>query len=135
MKIPEPSKVSEETLILQTSGSTSNHKNDTKSISDEENNAKRARNIPVVMFSQLEDYPKEKIVYKYLKSLLHSWEDQLNAVEPTEKNSQKYKVESKSYNNCKENLKPLLKMYKKHNIDSEVILGHIFTIVKFWLVC
>jgi pre-mRNA-splicing factor 18 len=94
--------------------------------------AKRKAHDPnePVLFSKIPDYPKEKVVYKYLKHVLKMWEMDLEARDERSKASAKGKMDTKTYKQCKDYLRPLLKMCKRRQMDSPDILLHLVEIVR-----
>ena len=72
---------------------------------------------------------KEKVVYKYFRSLLKQWEANLGLRDPIERMTSKGKLETKTQKQCKDHVKPLLKMCKKKTVEP-VILEKLFDIVK-----
>jgi hypothetical protein len=83
-----------------------------------------------VLYSVIPNYPQEKIVLKYFKSLLKQWEQDLNSREDHIKLSMKGKMDIKIQKQCKDYMRPLLRMCKKRQMDSPDILDHLVEIVK-----
>ena len=80
-------------------------------------------------YSLVPGLAKEKVVYKYFRSLLKLWDNELRVREPAECISAKGKLETKTFKQCKDHIKPLLKMCKKKTVEVD-ILDKLFDIVK-----
>jgi len=82
-----------------------------------------------VLYSLLPNLSKEKAVYKFFRSLLKIWGHELGMRDTTEKITASGKLETKAHKQCKDHIKPMLKMCKKKTLQPD-ILGKLFDIVK-----
>ena len=82
-----------------------------------------------VLYSLMPNLSKEKAVYKFFRSLLKVWDHELGARDTTEKITASGKLETKAHKQCKDHIKPMLKMCKKKTLQPD-ILGKLFDIVK-----
>ena len=71
-----------------------------------------------------------KRIYRFFKTLLRSWEDDLIKRSDAVKQSAKGKVETKTLKQCKDYIRPLFKQCKKRTLPEDIMI-QIVKIVKF----
>jgi pre-mRNA-splicing factor 18 len=75
----------------------------------------------IVLYSKMEGISKEKMVYKYFKSLLKMWEWDLNKREDHIKLTAKGKMETKTQKQCKDHIRPLFKACKRKHVEYDIL--------------
>ena len=73
---------------------------------------------------------EHKRIYRFFKTLLRQWEDELASRPEEIKRSAKGKVETKTLKQCKDYIRPLFKQCKKRTL-AEDIMAHIIKIIDF----
>lgn len=95
-----------------------------------ESEEKRRGYDPSIKFSALPNLSSEQIVYKFFKALLQQWDIDLQAREEYEKRTAKGKLDTRSYRQCKDYIRPLFKMCKRKTVPPD-ILFKLTEMVKF----
>eukprot|EP01038_Epipyxis_sp_PR26KG_P004864 gene4864-6815_t len=85
---------------------------------------------PSIHYSEMTHLSKEKIIYKFFRSIIKQWELDLNTRENHEKLTAKGKMETKTQKQCKDYIRPLFKMCKNQTVPFD-ILQKISEMVKF----
>jgi pre-mRNA-splicing factor 18 len=85
---------------------------------------------PTIQYSKNPNLSKEKVIYKFFRSLIKQWESDLNQREDYEKSIAKGKMETKTQKQCKDYIRPLFRMCKKKTVPYD-ILQKIFEMVEF----
>lgn len=79
---------------------------------------------------EVDDSDEDKMVYRFFKTMLHSWEKDLSDRPDHVKRTAQGKVATKTMKQCKDYIRPLFKLCKKREVPSD-ILPNLVEIVKY----
>lgn len=131
--IDESSKVCENENDGNVSGLFKDSSNQSSSSLEKTNEAKNESDNEgddMVIYSQIPNYPPEKVIYKYFHHLIEMWGKDLSLLNEAEKSTRANRSQRHSYEECRDHIRPLFKMCKRKEVPADILL-HLIEIVKF----
>lgn len=87
---------------------------------DREDRDKALRYDPTVLYHRMSDLSPQKIIYKFFRSLVKQWEQDLRQRPEAEKASMKGRLELKAQKQCKDHIRPLFKLCQQKTIPEDI---------------
>ena len=90
------------------------------------NSSKKSKVFDVnelIIYTQIPNLSKEKLILKYFKSLLKIWEHDLKTRDENLKLSAKGKMETKLQKQCKDYIRPLFKLCKRKEVNYDILIS------------